>query len=187
MTLRKTLLLGLVTTVVTAIVAAATMFFARGGVRAAEAGMGPCAEGSTYDCIPNLKAGDLTAALRKRGFVCDNPAIARGCYLEIGDSLLSVEVGNIEGRIGRLTATMRIRADSEPSEGTMALLRWVARLPFAHDSRDVGEVDAWLTRQVAAKKDVDATIAGYRYHLDSRPGSSDRRTLRLDIQQSLES
>ncbi|MEV4636671.1 hypothetical protein AB0J80_04880 [Actinoplanes sp. NPDC049548] len=184
--IRRTLLAGLGAFVVATIIAGVTMFLLRGGARSAETSMGPCAEDSTYRCIPHLKAEDLVAALKKRGFECYKPGGARGCELEIGETRLSVGVGTHEGGISRLTATMGMRADEEPSEGTMALLRWVAGVPFAHDPQGAGEVDAWLTRQVAERKNVRATIAGYSYQLDSQPGGSGRRTLRLDIGESLE-
>ncbi|MEU4625402.1 hypothetical protein AB0G04_36200 [Actinoplanes sp. NPDC023801] len=182
---RRTLLLAAVTIVVTALIAGITMFFVRGGVRAAETGMGSCSAGTTYDCIPNLKADDLTAALQNHGFTCDNPQVSRGCFLEIGDTLFTVDVGRMEGGINRLSTTMRLRADTEPSAGAMALLRWVGGIPFAHDRVAAAEVDAWIVNQVAAKKNVDATIAGYSYDLESKPGEKNRRTLRLDIQQKV--
>lgn len=181
---RKALLGGLAAAVTAMIVAGVTMFLVRGGARAAETGMGPCAEDSSSDCIPNLKADDLLGALKARGHYCtDYPGGTVGCELNVGQSRFSVGVETNDGGISRLSATVLVVADSEPSERALTFLRWVAGVPFAHDRQSANEIDAWLTTQLAEEKTVDATIAGYRYHLASQPGR-ETRSIDLDIMQS---
>ncbi len=158
------------------------MFLYRGGLRAAETGMGPCAEGSTSNCVPHLKAADMIAALTKRGFECQS---SRGCELEIGETVFIVRVGIEEGGISRLTATVVTRVDTELSSGAKALLRWVGGVPFAHDRQGAAEVDAWLTKQVTERKTVHATIAGYEYQLDNSSGIASGSSLSLDITEKL--
>ncbi|GAB1688595.1 hypothetical protein [Krasilnikovia sp. M28-CT-15] len=181
MIVRRALLAGLAAVVVAAIIAGVTMFLYRGGLRDAEAGMGPCAEGSTFHCIPHLRAGDMLAALKKRGFDCDGPARSDGCALYVGENVYTVRVASADGGISRLTATVVTRADAEPSAGAVALLRWVAGVPFAQDREGAGEVDAWLVKHVAERRNVSAAIANYEYHLDDDSGIGDRRSLRLAI------
>ncbi|MEV6595763.1 hypothetical protein AB0M36_02755 [Actinoplanes sp. NPDC051346] len=182
----RALLASLIAFVVAMVVAGITMFVIRGGGRDAESGMGPCTPGSTspFSCIPHLKAEDLVAALKKRGFKCFEPGGSRGCKLEIGETEFHVGVEIAEGGISGLSASLWIRADEEPTEGGIALLRWVAGVPFAHDRESADEVDAWLVKQIAEQKTVQVTIAGYEYRLERKPGLTDRKSVGLSIQEN---
>ncbi len=139
------------------------------------AGPVDCPGATLYQCIPKLKVDDVVAALRGHGYRCINEHGYWECTLQFGAAELRATFDYEGGGISEVSARVAVPIATggvaiDPGERSLAFLLWVASLPYADNAQSVGEIRAWITKQVAEKRNVEATIGRYKYVLDASKG-----------------